>query len=74
MFLPSIERLQVFSSSLAVQTIFFKFPKSCITYVVSADNFFHMHLCSRQFISAFFLMHTIFSQSRYPLGKIMVRP
>ena len=73
-FPPSIERLQVFSSTPAVQTIFLKFPKSCITWVVSADNFFQMNLWSRQFISAFFHMQTIFVQITIPLGKIMVLP
>ena len=52
-----------------VQTIFFKFSKSQITGVVSADNFSQMHLWWRQFSSATFLMQTIFFSIMIPQEK-----
>ena len=65
-FPPSIENLQ----------IFLKNPRSHITRVVPAHNLFQMHLWDIQFISAIFLMQTIFFPITIPPsgGKLMVRP
>ena len=49
-----------FPSTAGLGRQFSKFPKSRITGVVSADNLFQMYLWGRQFISAIFLMQTIF--------------
>ena len=59
-FLPSIEHLEIIFSSPHCADNIFKFAKFPITGVASADNFFQIHLWGRQFISAIFLMQTIF--------------
>ena len=71
-FPSSIEHLQIFSSIDCADNLLKKFFKSRITGVVSADNFFQMHLWGRQFISAIFLNQTSFLPGGG--GGIMVRP
>ena len=58
-----------FFPQLILQTIFFKFSKFPITRVGSQTIFCQMHLWGRQFISAIFLMQTIFFPIAIPLPR-----
>ena len=70
-FYHRLSACKIFSSTHCADN--FLIPQIRITGVASADNFFQMHLWCRQFISAIFLMQTIFFPIAIPPGeKIMV--
>ena len=78
-FLPSIERLQFFSSTHCADN-FYRIPQISHNMVGLCRQFFQMHLWGRQFfqmhlwgrqyISAIFLMQTIFPNRNTPLPPL----
>ena len=74
-FLPSTERLQIFSSTLCADIFFFNSPNFLITRGVSADNLFSdAPLVQRIYFSSFSHADNFFPNRYTPRGELMVRP
>ena len=67
-------RQEIFVLTSMCRQFFLKFLAISITGVASANNSFSDAPLGQTIYFSNFFLQTIFSQSRYPPGKIMVRP